>query len=109
MAKYQLKENGVIDTENNLHIPNSMSNIDWVAYQEWLSQGNTPDPLPPPYVPTDADLLGESDLKMIRAVDWLLQYLVANNVVQLADIPAPLKTLYLERKAQRQNVGSPQT
>jgi aminopeptidase-like protein len=27
------------------YIPNDTKNMDWIAYQEWLVQGNTPDPV----------------------------------------------------------------
>jgi hypothetical protein len=44
MAKYKISGNGVMDTERNLCIPNSEDNRHWREYQEWLGQGNTPDP-----------------------------------------------------------------
>lgn len=108
MAKYQLLETGVYDTERGASIPNSLENKDWVDYQQWLTDGGVPDPIYVAPPPTDSQLLNASDQKMIRAVDWLLEYLVGNGTVLLADIPAPLKALYLERKAQREAVGSPQ-
>lgn len=53
MAKYKFRNhsNGVYDNEANRAIPNSGKNRHWVAYQQWLADGNTPDPadpLPPP-------------------------------------------------------------
>ncbi len=45
MAKYKLQENGVLDTETSANIPDSMGNRHWVEYQEWLTDGNTPDPM----------------------------------------------------------------
>ena len=99
---YRLKEDGgVLNLDTGANIPDNEKNEDWREYLEWLAAGNTPDPVPPPPVKTDEDLLNESDQKMIRAVDWLLQYLVQQGVVQLADIPQVLKDLYQERKAQR--------
>lgn len=44
MAKYKLIENGVKDQENNLYIPNSTGNRHWNEYQDWLAEGNIPDP-----------------------------------------------------------------
>jgi len=108
MAKYRLQELGVYDTENNRAIPDSVQNVQWIEYQQWLTDGNTPDPIPIDAPPTAEGLLKASDVQMIRAVDWLLEYLVGSGTVLLADIPTPLKNLYLERKAQREAVGSPQ-
>lgn len=36
-------------------IPNDAGNRDWKAFQDWLGQGNTPDPADPP--PTANDIL----------------------------------------------------
>ena len=108
MARYQLTEGGVLDTELGNVIPPSDGNRDWREYQQWLADGGIPDPIPIPPPPTDAELLDISDQKMVRAVDWLLEYLVGNGTVILADIPKPLKDLFIERKAQREAVGSPQ-
>ena len=47
MIKYKLTESGVIDRETNACIPDASANSDWQAYQVWLSEGNTPIPLPP--------------------------------------------------------------
>jgi hypothetical protein len=44
MAKYKLKEGGVTDTETGREIPNSPCNRRWKEYQEWLEEGNEPDP-----------------------------------------------------------------
>jgi hypothetical protein len=35
----------IIRLPDNASIPNDLENTDWQAYQEWLSEGNTP--LPP--------------------------------------------------------------
>jgi hypothetical protein len=55
MADYQLAtsdENGpVIRTEDGACIPNDPANRDWVEYQNWLEEGNTPDPYVPPPEP----------------------------------------------------------
>lgn len=45
MAKYRLTDSGVFDTEQEHSIPNAPGNIHWDAYQVWLADGNTPDPI----------------------------------------------------------------
>ena len=44
MAKYKLIENGVKDQETESYIPNTPGNRHWNEYQDWLAEGNTPDP-----------------------------------------------------------------
>ena len=46
MNDYILSESGVIRTRDNASIPNDDRNRDWRLYQEWLADGNTPDPIP---------------------------------------------------------------
>lgn len=44
---YKLTENGVILTQEDgskLSIPNADGNRHWLAYREWLAEGNTPEP-----------------------------------------------------------------
>lgn len=44
MAKYKLLQNGVLDKENNMFIPNDPANRHWQEYQQWLLEGNNPEP-----------------------------------------------------------------
>lgn len=44
MTKYKLTENGVKDQETGAYIPNAPGNRHWREYQEWLAEGNIPDP-----------------------------------------------------------------
>lgn len=40
--------NGVIRVEDEANIPNNNANRDWIEYQQWLNEGNTPIPYSPP-------------------------------------------------------------
>ena len=40
---YKLTKNGVIRLSDNAIIPECVENADWIAYQIWLSEGNTPE------------------------------------------------------------------
>jgi len=42
---YKLAPNGVTNTLLNAYIPEDSNNKDWQSYQEWLAQGNTPEPI----------------------------------------------------------------
>jgi hypothetical protein len=48
MAEYQLTATDaiVIRTADGAHIPNDDANRDWIEYQDWLTAGGVPDPVP---------------------------------------------------------------
>ena len=50
MSDYTLSESGVTRTSDRASIPGDNRNRDWRAYQEWLSAGNTADPIPVPVI-----------------------------------------------------------
>ena len=53
---YTLNEFGVTRASDRASIPESEDNRDWRAYQEWVAEGNTPDPIPTPVIdPTVAE------------------------------------------------------
>ncbi len=41
---YKLSKTGVIRTSDNVFIPKTEGNRDWIEYCEWVAQGNTADP-----------------------------------------------------------------
>ena len=44
MQDYRLHEDGVLRQADNAFIPNDPQNCGWKIYQQWLAEGNTPDP-----------------------------------------------------------------
>ena len=46
MAAYALMQNPLVVRRNSdgVFIPDDLNNVDWIAYQKWIAQGNTPDP-----------------------------------------------------------------
>lgn len=44
MAKYKLTQDGVVDTEEGLNIPDDIGNRHWREYLDWVALGNTADP-----------------------------------------------------------------
>lgn len=100
MAKYQLSEKGVLDQEKGWHIPDDPRNNRWREYQEWLAEGNVPDPVYVPPPPTAEQLLSITDRDMIAHVGWLFQYLIDGNIIKKEDLPPELDALYISRKTQ---------
>ena len=47
---YQITGNGVLRLSDKAFIPDCEDNRDWQEYQQWLAEGNTPEPMlaPPP-------------------------------------------------------------
>lgn len=43
MADYKLRNSGVIRAADGAYIPNDERNSNWLQYQQWVTDGNTPD------------------------------------------------------------------
>lgn len=71
---YQITETGILRLNDNLHIPDCANNRNWQEYQQWLAEGNTPEPM----LPTPPDLTialnngsaRTSRLKKQQAASW---------------------------------------
>ena len=101
MARYRLTAEGVMDNvAGGQTRPGGGSR--WIAYQAWLDDGNVPDPVAEREPDSNEMKLSKTDQQMIRAIDWLLQFLVTEGLLDVNQIPAALKSLYLERKATRE-------
>jgi len=50
MSDYTLSEFGVTRGSDRASVPDADGNRDWQAYQEWVAEGNTPDPIPTPVI-----------------------------------------------------------
>lgn len=68
MAKYKIANAGV-KREDNSFIPNDPQNRDWVEYQEWLAQGNVPDPADVPVIVPKSPL---DEISTSKAIEFLL-------------------------------------
>ena len=44
MARYKTTETGVYDRDTGTYIPADNSNLDYLAYLDWVAEGNTADP-----------------------------------------------------------------
>jgi len=81
MADYRLTDTDkfVVRTKADPHnpnageawIPNDPLNMDWVEYQEWLAEGNVPDPYvePPPPPPTEGEAVAFDHENRIRSLE----------------------------------------
>lgn len=91
MAKYQLTEFGVRDTESNASIPEEIESRHWRKYLKWVDAGNTPDPIPaspPPKTKKEKlkDLIGAEspNSQVLKAVIVLLgeQFGMSQNQIE---------------------------
>lgn len=96
---YKLTNNGVLRVNDGSNIPSDLKNKDWVEYQKWLSDGNTPlpkDPAPPP-TQDELDATAAKTYGKLAALKGMtpaqVQAWVDANVSTLADVKDALKTL----------------
>jgi hypothetical protein len=100
MAKYkQIKEGAVLDTENNLVIPEEEGNRHYEKYKQWVMDGNVVDPVDPEPEWTGDQLLDQSDKSMIRTVDWLITFFITKGTIKIEDLPTEIKDLYEARQS----------
>jgi hypothetical protein len=111
MALYALTNiaAGVIRTTDAAFIPNDPANADWQAYQVRLATpGNVPDPLPIPTAAMTALVQLESnDGLMFRALEVLIDVLLAKGTIAATDFSPTVRNLYLARKALRVTANVP--
>ena len=61
----------VIRLADNAFIPADPANMDYLAYQAWLAEGNTPEPVPQPTAEEQAaSIRAERDQKLKQS-DWI--------------------------------------
>ncbi len=63
MTRYKLAEGGVIRLDDMAFIPADPANLDWQEYQEWLAQGNQPEPM---YTPQELKQKLKRDMLGLR-------------------------------------------
>jgi hypothetical protein len=111
MALYQRlgNTNAILRNSDGAVIPDDQGNADRQAYQAWLAiPGNVPDPVPGL---TDAQVaaqqLGANDAVMFRALEVLIDVLLAKGVIAPTDFPPAVRQMYQARKALRTQAGVP--
>ena len=111
MAAYALTQNAntIRRTADNAFVPNDPANRDYAEYLAWLATpGNVPDPLPTPTAQETAIAqLVANDAIMFRALELLIDVLLAKGVIVATDFPVAVRNMYQARKALRTTAGVP--
>jgi hypothetical protein len=83
--------NAVIRLADNSSIPADPANRDYAAYQAWLAEGNTPEPVPQPTAKQQAANVRAERDALLSGSDW----------TQVADAPVDQAAWAVYRQALR--------
>ncbi len=76
----------------------------WQEYQDWLAQGNTPEPANALPEPSPEQLLAQTDVGMIRLIEDLTNLLVSKGVITTTELPTAAQEKLAERAALRAQI-----
>jgi hypothetical protein len=108
--EYQLlpTPNTVLRNLDGAFVPFDPANRDYQLYQQWLAGGGVPDPLPVPTAQETAMAqLVANDALMFRALELLIDTLLAKGTIVATDFPVAVRTMYQARKALRATARVP--
>ena len=95
---------------DNAYIPTDPANRDYQAYLDYVAAGGVPDPYVP-HVDTAQEAamkqLLANDALMFRALELLIDVLLAKGTLVATDFPPAVRTMYQARKALRTTAGVP--
>jgi hypothetical protein len=95
-------------TTDNLSIPADLANVDYLAYQDWITAGGVTDPIVPDTAQVTAlKAIVAQDMVIFRALELLIDVLLAKGTIAATDFPVAVRTLYLARKSLRVTAGLP--
>ena len=108
---YQLTAGtAILRTSDGALIPPDPANHDYAEFLAWVAAGNTPDPAPViTLTPAQIALaqLQANDALMFRALELLIDVLLAKAVIVPTDFPPAVRAMYQARKALRTAAGVP--